>query len=114
MAPSQINNEDPASAILGPEDLKAHKLAETKSLLNKISNHFVFGNQASSSSDALMMKTSNNKLDQSHRISYVEMVNVLKNFKISQTDSIQAVNMCFEKNYFPEWFKLMKYFVKFE
>ena len=74
----------------------------------KISNHFVFGNQNSSASDALMNKTSNNKLDQSLRVSYTEMCEILKDYKPFDNDAIELLNEHYEKTYFPEWFKQMK------
>ena len=75
---------------------------------NKVSNHFVFGNQNSSAADALMNKTSNNKLDQSLRVSYVEMCDILKTYKPLENDAIDLLNESYEQNYFPEWFKQMK------
>lgn len=78
-----------------------------KSVLAKLSNHFLLGSQ-SVNSDGTINKTSNNKLDQTHRISYVEMANTLKTFNNSYQDTIEAVNQYYENNFFSEWFKLMK------
>ena len=91
-------------------ELKMNKLANEfqKLEFNKISNHFVFGNQNSSASDALMNKTSNNKLDQSLRVSYVEMCDILKNYKPLENNSIELLNESYEKSYFSEWLKQMK------
>lgn len=91
-------------------DLKMSRLANDfqKLEFNKVSNHFVFGNQNSSAADALMNKTSNNKLDQSLRVSYVEMCDILKTYKPLENDAIDLLNESYEQNYFPEWFKQMK------
>lgn len=80
---------------------------------NKASAHFVFGNQVADG--ALMTtKTSNNKLEQSHRISYHEMTEVLRTQRNDITDeTIASLNKFYETEYFPEWHRLMKY-VKFE
>ncbi|CAF0760215.1 unnamed protein product [Brachionus calyciflorus] len=84
------------------------EMAKPKSILAKLTNHFMFGNQASST-DGTMNKTSNNRLDQSHRISYVEMANTLKTVKNPYEDLIQSVNQIYEDKFFPEWFKLMNF-----
>jgi len=91
-------------------ELRMTKLANDLQKLefSKISNHFVFGNQNSSTADALMNKTSNNKLDQSLRVSYPEMCDILKDYKPFDNDTIELLNESYEKNYFPEWFKQMK------
>ncbi len=80
---------------------------EVKINSNKLINHFQFGNQASST-DAPMNKTSNNKLDQSLRISYAEMSDTLKSYKPSFTRSIENLNSLYQEKYFQEWLKLMK------
>ena len=91
-------------------ELRQNRLANEfqKLEFSKISNHFVFGNQNSSASDALMNKTSNNKLDQSLRVSYPEMCEILKGYKPFENSSIELLNEHYEKIYFPEWFKQMK------
>lgn len=78
----------------------------------KISNHFVFGNQTNATAAdgfATMTKTSNNKLDQSQRISYVDMCEVIKNNENKhQRQLIESLNESLESEYFPKWFNLMK------
>jgi hypothetical protein len=92
-------------------DPQAAKLNEDRQSLAKVSNHFVFGTHGAglATSDALINKTSNNKLDQSYKISYADMCSILQNYKSPLEDSVEAANDHFVKNYFPEWVKLMKY-----
>ena len=117
--PNLENNEDVSMSILSQSSndtladitqLKINKLASELSKLefNKISNHFSFGNQ-NANSDSLMNKTSNNKLDQSLRVNYTEMCDLLKSYKPFGDSSIEALNQTYENDYFPEWYKLMKY-----
>lgn len=73
----------------------------------KLSNHFQFGNQAGLA-DGTMNKTSNNKLNQSLRISYADMSETLKTYKSIHEDSIEKINKNYMDDYFHEWFKLMK------
>jgi hypothetical protein len=95
---------------LDDPDSHASKLHDARQSLAKISNHFVFGTHGAglATSDALVNKTSNNKLDQSYKISYADMCSILQNNKSPLEDSVEAVNDYFVKNYFPEWMKLMK------
>lgn len=77
--------------------------------LNRVGAHFVFGNQAADGT-TMSSKTSNNKLEQSHRISYHEMSTVLsahRNELVDQT--IESLNHCYEEKFFPEWFRLMRF-----
>lgn len=91
-------------------DAASKPAANQQSAGSKASSHFVFGNQAADG----ISKTSNNKLDQSHRISYHEMCEVLKTYRNAKTDeAIEQMNKFYEAQYFPEWFKLMKYEVYF-
>jgi len=94
-----INVQDKTSAIA---------VKDSKQIANKLSSHFTFGNQGSTASDANVNKTSNNKLDQSLRISYSEMSDILKSFKPSYDTSIEQINKTFEENFFPEWHNLIK------
>ena len=87
-------------------NLKLSKNDHNRDLL-KLSQHFVFGNQ--SSADSLMTKTSNNKLDQSLRITYSEMYETLKTYKPECEDAIIHLNKSFETKVFPEWFKMMRF-----
>ena len=89
----------------GLSTANTEKINQTET--NKLGNHFQFGNQASSS-DAPMNKTSNNKLDQSLRISYAEMSDTLKSYQPNFGSSIELLNKQYEEDYFMEWFKLMK------
>ncbi len=75
--------------------------------LAKLSQHFVFGNQ--SAADSLMTKTSNNKLDQSLRITYSEMYETLKTYTPECEEAIVQLNKSFETKLFPEWFKMMRF-----
>ena len=82
---------------------------EHRVLLSKISNHFVFGNHGGlPNSDGFINKTSNNKLDQSYKISYADMCDVLKNYKSPIEKSIESVNEFYDRNFFSQWLKLMK------
>ena len=90
----------------GVSTSNAEKVNHTET--NKLGSHFQFGNQASSSSDAPMNKTSNNKLDQSLRISYTDMSDTLKTYRPNFDHSIELLNKQYEEDYFIEWFKLMK------
>lgn len=76
---------------------------EIKNNISKLGNHFQFGNQI----DTTMNKTSNNKLDQSLRISYAEMAKTLEEYKPGYTQSVEKINQMYEENYFPEWYKLL-------
>jgi hypothetical protein len=71
-------------------------------------NHFSFSTQTSSTLNALMNKTSNNKLDQSIRISYAEMRETLKEYEGKYDNSIHLLNESYKSLYFDEWFNLMK------
>jgi len=88
----------------GLSTANTEKINQTET--NKLGNHFQFGNQASSS-DAPMNKTSNNKLDQSLRISYAEMSDTLKSYQPNFGSSIEFLNKQYEEDYYMEWFKLM-------
>jgi hypothetical protein len=88
---------------------QASKLAESRMILSKISNHFVFGNHGGlACSDNFINKTSNNKLDQSYKISYADMCDILKSYKSPLDKPIEIVNIFFQKNFFLQWSKLMK------
>jgi hypothetical protein len=93
------------------KDSAALKLSDQRQSLAKISNHFVFGNHGAglATADPLINKTSNNKLDQSYKISYADMCQILQNYKSPLDESVQVVNDYFVKNYFPEWKRLMKW-----
>lgn len=100
-------DENALAAIgINIQDKSQPQVKDTKHIANKLSNHFTFGNQTGTA-DGQMNKTSNNKLDQSMRISYSEMAEVLKSFKPSFTSSIEQMNKQFEDEFFPEWFQLM-------
>ncbi|RNA37462.1 cleavage stimulation factor subunit 2 tau variant [Brachionus plicatilis] len=88
--------------------LAKNDYAKPKSALAKLSNHFLLGSQ-STNCDGTMNKTSNNRLDQSHRISYIEMANTLKTYTNPYTDTIESINQFYENNFFSEWFKLMNF-----
>lgn len=76
---------------------------------NRLAAHFVFGNQAADGT-TMSSKTSNNKLDQSHRISYHEMSTVLSAHRDGLVDkTIESLNQAYEEKYFPEWFRLMRF-----
>lgn len=75
--------------------------------IGKLSNHFQFGNQVGVS-EAAMNKTSNNKLNQSLRISYGEMAKTLEAYKPGFTGSIEKINKIYEEEHFDEWYKLLK------
>jgi delta 1-pyrroline-5-carboxylate dehydrogenase len=85
------------------------KPQECKQSMNKLSSHFTFGNQGSTVSDALMNKTSNNRLDQSLRLSYSEMSDILKSFKPSFDNSIKQQEKLLEDSFFIEWLNIIKY-----
>jgi len=93
--------------INASDKLIPNKQPDAKQMANKLSNHFTFSNQGTTASDAQMNKTSNNKLDQSLRISYSEMSDILKSFKPSYNNAIEDINKEFEETLYPEWFKLM-------
>lgn len=94
--------------INASDKLIPNKQPDAKQMANKLSNHFTFSNQGTTASDAQMNKTSNNKLDQSLRISYLEMSDILKSFKPSYNNAIEDINKEFEETLYPEWFKLMR------
>jgi hypothetical protein len=81
---------------------------EMKSTVSKLGNHFQFGNQVGLA-DGASNKTSNNKLDQSMRISYAEMAETLKSYSPEFSNSIEAINKAYEETYFSEWLRLLKY-----
>lgn len=96
--------------------LKSDSLESAKSSSNnrddeftELSNHFAFGNQTSAADGLVSNKTSNNKLDGSLRITYAEMVRTLKSYKTPMCSEIAKLNKHFEQDYFPEWFRLMKF-----
>lgn len=71
--------------------------------------HFVFGSQSGVEGGLMSSKTSNNKLEQSHRISYYEMCQVLDKFRNGLADqAVESMNKLYESQYFPEWFRLMR------
>lgn len=75
----------------------------------KLLNHFVFGTSGHSSGDSLMGgKTSNNRLDQSYKISYAEMNQVLKTYKSPLDETVTKLGKNYQARYFNEWTKLMK------
>lgn len=79
---------------------------------SKLSAHFVLANQAADGG-LVTSKTSNNKLEQEHRISYHEMCQVLKSYRNEATEeAIQSLNSFYETQYFPEWFRLMRFVVE--
>lgn len=79
---------------------------EIKNSINKLANHFQFSSQ-NALGEGITNKTSNNKLDQSMRISYAEMAETLKAYKPSFDDSVEKINKMYEDDYFSEWFNLM-------
>jgi hypothetical protein len=108
-----IGGEDSSMGMASSVD-EATISGTKKSHFAKVSNHFIFGNAAgASNADGLMgmgNKTSNNKLDQSHRISYVDMCEVIKlNQKKLGNKLVDALNKSFERDFFPEWFRLMRF-----
>jgi len=60
-----------------------------------VTNHFEFASTGAS-------KTSNNKLDQGHRISYAEMIDVLASYKSKINDQIEGLNQSYY-HYFDKW-----------
>ena len=95
-----------ASILASMSENNKNNEKEIKQTASKLSNHFQFGNQVSSGiSDN---RTSNNKLDQSLRISYAEMAETLEAYNPKFTKSVEEVNKIYENEYFTEWFKLMK------
>ncbi len=80
---------------------------EIKNTANRLGNHFQFGNQTGAI-DSIINKTSNNKLDQSLRISYAEMAQTLEAFKPGFIKSVNEVNRMYEEEYFTEWINLLK------
>ena len=52
-------------------------------------------------------KTSNNKLEQSHRITYSEMIDILDSYKYKHEDLIEKLNLNYEEN-FNDWKMQMK------
>ena len=104
------NTHDLNATNLDANEMRMAKLTSDfqKLEFNKISNHFVFGNQNSSATDALMNKTSNNKLDQSLRVSYVEMCDILKTYKPFDNNAIELLNESYENKCFTEWIRQMK------
>jgi len=101
-----ILNTEMAS-MLGSLAEKSNE-AEIKQAANRLSNHFQFGNQTGAA-DSAMNKTSNNKLDQSLRISYAEMAQTLEAYKPAFGKSVEEVNRMYEEEYFAEWLRLLKY-----
>ncbi len=112
--PNAETNQEILAASLGLTGNVFKKIEnETVPLVTKlkpeyteISNHFVFGNQVS---EGLVNKTSNNKLDQSLRISYADMVETLKSYEPPYNEAIDAMNKSFENDYFTQWLGLMKF-----
>lgn len=75
---------------------------------NRVGAHFVFGNQTADGG-VMSSKTSNNKLEQSHRISYHEMCTVLNAQRAGIVEqTIESLNRCYEEKYFSEWLRLMR------
>jgi hypothetical protein len=95
----KIDNE---TAAMNPFKSKPPEFTE-------VSNHFVFGNQVAEGTN----KTSNNKLDQSLRISYSEMVKTLESYQQPNSEAIAALNVSFENEFFAEWLSLTRYFLIF-
>lgn len=97
------------SLSISEQETNVSKLIQSN---NKAMSHFVFGNQsaAANAQDGLMsIKTSNNKLDPSHRISYYEMSETLKMYKNELNDElIESLNKSYEIEHFSEWFRLMR------
>ena len=60
-----------------------------------VTNHFEFASTGTS-------KTSNNKLDQTHRITYAEMIEVLESYKSKFSDNIEKLNQSYY-HYFDKW-----------
>lgn len=76
---------------------------------SRVGAHFVFGNQAADGG-VMNAKTSNNKLEQSLRISYHEMCTVLKANPSGLVEkTVDSLNNLYEEKNFPKWFRLMKY-----
>jgi hypothetical protein len=73
--------------------------------LAEISNHFAL---KALSKDGKIGKTSNNKLDDSLRLSYAELSEVLKTYKSNFSTSIDSLNAVYEESYFEEWMGLTK------
>jgi hypothetical protein len=111
-----LGNADPntmdmadMAGMLSLAEKQAHSEKEMRSAVGRLGNHFQFGNGAAGGPDTASNKTSNNKLDQSMRISYAEMAETLRSYTPACADSIEAVNKMYEDSYFPEWLRLMKY-----
>ncbi len=83
-----------AEQTLIPNDLSVNNqfLSET--------NHFDITSTAQS-------KTSNNRLEQSHRINYNEMFDILKNYKYKYNDQVERLSLNYEYS-FEKWIKQLK------
>lgn len=92
------------ASMLSLAEKTATNEKEMRNAAGKLGNHFQFGSGPDTAS-----KTSNNKLDQSMRISYAEMAETLKTYTPGFADSVDAVNKMYEDSLFPEWYRLMKY-----
>ena len=88
-------------------NLRSQRANTLKAEFSEISNHFVIGNSGAGL-DGLVNKTSNNKLDQSLRISYADMVETLRTYEPPHNEQICNSNRYFETRYFPEWLNAMK------
>jgi origin recognition complex subunit 2 len=114
IVPNSETNQEILAASLGLtgnvfkkiESETIPQVAKLKPEYTEISNHFVFGNQVA---EGLVNKTSNNKLDQSLRISYADMVETLKSYEPPFNEAIDAMNKSFENDYFNQWLGLMKF-----
>ena len=79
-------------------------------LLKTLSYHFAIGNQtAAGVPEATSNKTSNNKLDDSMKLTFAEMTERLKTYRSKFQDSIDKLNEDYESKYFPQWMDLLRY-----
>lgn len=90
------------ASMLSLAEKAANNEKETRRVAGVLGNHFQFGTGPDTAN-----KTSNNKLEQSMRISYAEMADTLKTYTPAYADSVDALNKMYEDSYFPEWYRLM-------
>ena len=106
---SQLAKDYENLAVSSQRSMDQMSSYENGMILKQLSNHFAIGNQNAAANGALETfsnKTSNNKLDQSLRISYAEMCERLKTFKPALSSQISKLNESYEL-YFEQWFDLM-------
>lgn len=77
-------------------------------LLKTLSYHFAIGNQtAAGVPEAISNKTSNNKLDDSMKLTFAEMTDRLKAYRSKFQDPVDKLNEDYESKYFPQWMDLL-------